>query len=200
MEAPEIPPTENTTAPPPPIRTSYTDRLQGTLSLQPGSFRSIAADPSTLQSVFTALLGIALIGSLGTLVLTLTIVYPLLVLAGVTLSFVCSRFVAARLLASQIPSDELPSYPNWILAQYFVLAPWAIGVVPIVGSFVAIVYSMVLEVYSITDITGCSTGQAIVILLLSLVLPFVVGTALAVIFGAGILGMLGLGALPFLGQ
>lgn len=150
--------------------------------------------------MFTALIGIALIGSLWTLVLTLTIVYPILALAAVTLSFVCSRFVAAKALASQFPPDVMPSYPNWIRAQYFVLAPWAFGVVPIVGTFVAIVYSLVFQVYSIADITGCSTGQAIVILLLSLVLPFVLGTAVIMIFGAGLLGIFGLSALPFLAQ
>ncbi len=194
------PPSEATTSPAPPASPSYSERLLASLTLKPDSFRSIAANPSTLQSVLTAIIGIALIGSFGTLVLTLTIVYPIFVLAGVTLSFVCSRFVAAKVLANQFPPDAMPSYPNWIRAQYFVLAPWAIGVVPIVGSFVALVYSLVLVVFSITDITGCSTGQAIVILLLSLVLPFVLGTVLTVIFGAGILGMLGVSALPFLAQ
>lgn len=48
MEAPMNPPSEDTTSPVAPTSHSYTERLLACLTLKPDSYRSIAANPSTL--------------------------------------------------------------------------------------------------------------------------------------------------------
>lgn len=170
------------------------ERLVAVLSLTPGAFRQIAEAPRTLQSVVVALLGIALVGSVATLGAFLTLVYPVVVLAWITLQSVLSRLLTQLFVAGQPPAGGLPSYPDWIRAQYFTVSPWIFGVVPLVGTF-AWLYSIVLEVRSIMDMGGCSAGRGIVIYLLTgvvraLLLGLVVG-----VFGAGILSIFALDSL-----
>ncbi len=163
------------------------ERLVAVLSLTPGAFRHIAEAPRTFQSVLVALLGIALVGSVVTLGVFLTLLYPLVVLAWLTFHCVLSRLFT-QLFVKEAPAGRLPSYPDWIRSQYFTLSPWIFGIVPLVGTF-AWIYSIVLEVRSIMDMGGCSPGRAIVVLLAtSLVRVLLFGLAVAV-FGVGILSI-----------
>ena len=48
---------------------------------------------------------------------------------------------------------------------------------------------------SFKDMSDCTTGEAVVILLGTFVLPFIIGIIASAIFGVGLFGLLGLGAL-----
>ena len=168
------------------------ERVIAVLSLRQGSFRSIAEAPSTWQSLIVALLGFALVGSVGTLALMLTVIYPVVALLDLVLSGYISRFVASMVLG-QARAQSLPPYPNWVRAHMFTAAPLMLGVVPLVG-LIAVPYQWVCKVVSFKDISGCSTGEGVVILLVTFVLPFLAGIIASVVFGVGILGLLGLGA------
>ena len=140
-----------------------------------------------------ALLGFALVGSVGTLAMMLLVIYPVVALFELVLSGYISRFVASMVLG-QARAQGLPPYPNWIRAHMFTAAPLALGVVPLLG-LVAVPYQWVLKVFSFKDMSGCSTGEGVVILLGTFVLPFLVGVIVSTVFGVGLLGLLGLGAL-----
>ncbi len=170
------------------------ERLVAVLSLTPGAFRQIAEAPRTLQSVVVALLGIALVGSVATLGAFLTLVYPVVVLAWITLQSVLSRLLTQLFVAGQMPAGGLPSYPDWIRSQYFTLSPWIFGLVPLVGTF-AWIYSIVLEVRSIMDMGGCSAGRGIVIYLVTGVVRASLFGLIVGIFGAGILSIFALDSL-----
>lgn len=169
------------------------ERAIAVLSFRPGSFRSIAENPRTLQSVLVALIGFALVGSLGTFFLMFTLIYPVLALVDLALSGYISRFVAA-MVVGQDRAQGLPTYPDWVRAHMFTAAPLVLGVVPLVGFF-AVLYQLILKVFSFRDMTGCSTGAAVVILLATFILPLIGGIIASVVFGIGVMGLLGLSGL-----
>ena len=169
------------------------ERAIAVLSLRPGSFRSIAAAPSTSQSLTVALIGFALAGSVGTVALMLTLVYPIALLLELVLSGYISRFVASMVLG-EARAQSLPPYADWVRAHMFTAAPLVLGVVPLLG-FVAIPYQWVLKVFSFKDMSDCSTGEGVVILLVTFVLPFLAGIIASAVFGVGLLGLVGIGAL-----
>ena len=173
------------------------ERLMAVLTLKPRAFDSIAKNPSTLQSLLVALFGIALVGSVFTAAAMLTVVYPVVTVVGLAIRASICRFVAGKFLQGQLSAQELPPYWDWIRAQFFATAPLAIGIVPIFGlmQICGAVYSLILEVHAFKDMSGCSTGQAVVILLISLVFVVLVGIGAVVFFGAGIWGLIGLGSL-----
>lgn len=169
------------------------ERATAVLAFRQGSFRSIAEAPRTLQSVLVALIGFALVGSVGTFFLMLTVIYPIFALMDLVLSGYVSRFVAAWVVG-QDRAQGLPTYPDWVRAHMFTATPLVLGVVPLVGFF-AVLYQLILKVFSFKDMTGCSTGKAVVILLVTFILPLIAGITASVVFGIGVMGLLGLGGL-----
>ena len=163
------------------------------MAFRQGSFRSIADAPSTLQSVIVALIGYALVGSVNTLFMMFVLVYPVVALLELVLSGYISRFVATKVLG-QARAQGLPPCPNWARAYMFTTAPLVLGAV--VGFF-WVIYALVLRVFSFKDMSGCTTGEAVVILLSTLVLPFIIVIIASTIFGVGLAGLLGLGALAW---
>lgn len=178
----------------PALGPGFGERLVAVLSLKPGAFRQIAEAPRTSQSLLVALLGIALVGSVATLGAFLTIVYPVAILAWITLNSALSRLLTGLFVAGQPPAGGLASYPDWIRAQYFTVSPWIFGVVPLVGT-VTWFYSIVLEVRSIMDMGGCSAGKGIVIFLLTGVVRALLFGIIVAVFGFGILSMFALDSL-----
>lgn len=189
-ENPDPPAGAASTPAAPAVGRGLRERLVAVLSLTPGAFRQIAEAPRTVQSLVVALLGIAFVGSVATLGAFLTLVYPLVALAWITLHSVLSRFLT-QLLGRQPPAEALPSTPDWVRSQYFTVSPWIFGLVPLVGTF-AWIYSMVLEVRSIMDMAGCSAGRGIVIFLAASVVRVVLFGVAVAVFGVGILRMFAL--------
>ena len=169
------------------------ERVIAVMAFRQGSFREIARAPRTLQSVIVALIGYALVGSVGTLFAMLVLIYPVVVLLELVLSGYVARFVAAKVVGPA-RSGDLPAYPDWVRAYMFTAAPLALGIVPLLG-FVGIIYQLVLRVFSFKDMSAGTTGEAVVILLGSLVVGFLIGVIASLVFGAGLMGLLGLGAL-----
>lgn len=169
------------------------DRVIAVMAFREGSFRSIAKAPSTAQSVVVALIGYALVGSFGTAVAMLTLIYPAVVLLELVASGCIARFVAAKVIGPARAAD-LPESRDWVRAYMFTPAPLVLGIVPLLG-FVGILYQLVLRVFSFKDMSGGTIGEAVVILLGSLVVAFVMGIAATMLFGVGLFGLFGLGAL-----
>ena len=160
------------------------------LALRQGSFLSIAASPSTWQSLVVALIGIALSVSFWSLLAMILVFPPVLALLALVVSGLISRYVTSKMLG-HARAQGLPSYRDWVRAYMFTATPLIFGILPIVGTIVAVPYFLVLEVFSFKDMSGCSTGEGVVILLVSWALPLIVVLILWVIVGATLLGLLG---------
>ena len=189
-----LPDPPTTQAPADPPGSKLLERVTATMQLQAGSFRAIADFPNTLQSLLVFLIGYALAGSLGTLIATFLVIYPLFGLVLVVFHACVCRFVTGRAIGEAL-AYGLPSYPDWIRAQMFTAAPLVFGIVPFVGGFVGGIWCLVLQVFAIKDMSGCTTGKAVLILLIAVVLPLIV---LALAFFFGLAGLLGLGSLASL--
>lgn len=167
---PDPPTTEVPAAPP---GSKLLERVTAVMSLKPGSFRAIADFPETRQSLLVFLIGFALAGSLGTLVATFLVIYPLVGLVSVVFHACVCRFLTGRALG-EADAYGLPSYPDWVRAQMFAAAPLVFGIVPLLGGFVGGIYCLVLHVFAIKDMSGCTTDKAVLIVLIAAVVPAIV--------------------------
>ena len=90
-------------------------------------------------------------------------------------------------LFSRLFANEVPAYPNWFRILLFTSAPTALGIVPIVGALVGSVYTIVLHVGAIRDLARITTGAAIVVWLIAVLLPMILIVAAALTFGLSVL-------------
>lgn len=168
---------------------SLWDRLLRVLKLEPGVSEEIAADESaTLQAVVVL--------SLASVVSALLVLGPAALLA-IPFALVGNAiaagivFLVMRAFAAK-PPDYLPLFR--VLG--FAFAPNALGLIPFLGSLAGLVYSAVLSVVAIRDLGRLSTGEAIIVYALSVVIPFfVLGSLIVALVGISLLGLLGFGAL-----
>ena len=168
---------------------SLWDRLLRVLKLEPGTFEEIASDErATLQAVLV----IALASAVSTLLLlgpAILVVVPfVLIVAAINAGIV---FLVMLLFAA-----KSPGYLPVFRALGFAFAPAALGIVPFLGTFAGFVYSAVLGVVAIRELGRISTGEAVIVYVLSVVVPmFVFAFLVVALVGASLLGLLGLGAL-----
>ena len=168
---------------------SLWDRLLRVLKLEPGVSEEIAADESaTLQAV---------------VVLSLTsVVSALLVLGPVALVAIPFALVGNAIAAGIVFlvmrafAQQPPDYMPLFRVLGFAFAPNALGLIPFLGSLAGLVYSAVLSVVAIRDLGRLSTGEAVIVYLLSVVIPFFVfGFLIFALVGMSLLAALGFGAL-----
>lgn len=151
-------------------------RVLAMLKLEPGIAEEIGRDPeSTKQGLAVAAVANA-VASLLALPL-LPIVVPLAV--GMT-----AIAAKAYSLIALLFTDDVPPYSHWLRAMLFASAPGALGIVPFVGTFVGGVYSVVLQIVAIRDLARISTGTAIVVWVILILIGTVLVAAVALLFAA----------------
>ena len=152
------------------------NRVVAMLKLEPGIAEEIGRDPeSTKQGLAVAAVANA-VASLLALPL-LPIVVPLAV--GMT-----AIAAKAYSLIALLFTDEVPPYSHWLRAMLFASAPGAFGIVPFVGTFVGGVYSVVLQIVAIRDLARISTGTAIVVWVILVLIGTVLAAAVVLLFAA----------------
>ena len=152
------------------------NRVVAMLKLEPGIVEEIGRDPeSTKQGLAVAAVANA-VASLLALPL-LPIVVPLAV--GMT-----AIAAKAYSLIALLFTDEVPPYSHWLRAMLFASAPGAFGIVPFVGTFVGGVYSVVLQIVAIRDLARISTGTAIVVWGILVLIGTVLAAAVVLLFAA----------------
>ena len=151
-------------------------RVLAMLKLEPGIAEEIGRDPeSTKQGLAVAAVANA-VASLLALPL-LPIVVPLAV--GMT-----AIAAKAYSLIALLFTDDVPPYSHWLRAMLFASAPGALGIVPFVGTFVGGVYSVFLQIVAIRDLARISTGTAIVVWVILILIGTVLVAAVALLFAA----------------
>ena len=152
------------------------NRVVAMLKLEPGIAEEIGRDPeSTKQGLAVAAVANA-VASLLALPL-LPIVVPLAV--GMT-----AIAAKAYSLIALLFTDEVPPYSHWLRAMLFASAPGAFGIVPFVGTFVGGVCSVVLQIVAIRDLARISTGTAIVVWGILVLIGTVLAAAVVLLFAA----------------
>lgn len=163
---------------------SLWDRMLRVLKLESGVFAEIAADPqATSQAVIAIALAYALC-LLKTGPLLLISVPAALVGIAVTAGIV--SFVA-RFFA-----DEPPRYAPLFRVLGYASIPAALGLVPLLGDLVAAVYIIVLGVVAIREACRISTGQAVLVFVIAVVLPWIVFATALITVGVLAIGHFGL--------
>ena len=165
--------------------TSVWARALAMLKLEPGISEEIANDPGATKQAFVVfVIAQALAG--GVLLVPVSLLLLPLSLAATAIIILLVSLVA------RLFSTAVPPYSHWFRALLFSTSPYALGVIPFIGSFVGIVYSIVLQIVVIRDLPRISTGQAVVTWLIAILLPFAALVAVA-IAGLSLLGGIGLG-------
>ena len=168
---------------------SLWDRLLRVLKLEPGVSEEIATDANaTLQAVVVL--------SLASVVAALLVLGPVALLA-IPFALVGNAIAAGIVfLVMRAFAAKPPDYMSLFRVLGFAFAPNALGLIPFLGSLAGFVYSAVLSVVAIRDLGRLSTGEAVIVYALSVVIPFfVLGSLIVALVGISLLGLLGFGAL-----
>ena len=165
--------------------TSVWARALAMLKLEPGISEEIANDPGATKQAFAVFaISQALAG--GVLLVPVSLLFLPVSLAATAIIILLVSLVA------RLFSTDVPPYSHWFRALLFSTSPYALGVIPFIGSFVGIVYSIVLQIVVIRDLPRISTGQAVGAWLIAILLPLAALVAV-VIAGFSLLGGIGLG-------
>lgn len=165
--------------------TSVWERTLAMLKLEPGISEEIASDPgATKQALVVFVIAHSL--SAGVLLVPFSLLFLPLSLAGAAIVILLASLVS-RLFAT-----DVPPYSHWFRALLFSTSPYALGVIPLVGSVVGLVYSIVLQIVVIRDLPRISTGQAVAAWLMAILLPLAALAAVTIV-GFSLLGGIGLG-------
>lgn len=165
--------------------TSVWERTLAMLKLEPGISEEIASDPgATKQALVVFVIAQSL--SAGVLLVPFSLLFLPLSLAGAAIVILLASLVS-RLFAT-----DVPPYSHWFRALLFSTSPYALGVIPLVGSVVGLVYSIVLQIVVIRDLPRISTGQAVAAWLMAILLPLAALAAVTIV-GFSLLGGIGLG-------
>ena len=167
--------------------TSIWARVLAMLKLEPGISEEIASDRG---ANWQALVVFVIAQSLSTgpvLALLALLFVPITLPAAAIMILLAS-------LVSRLFATEVPPYSHWFRAMLFASAPYALGVIPVIGWVTGIIYALVLQIVVIRDLARIPTGQALGTWLIAILVPTVILTILAVL-GISLLGGFGLGLL-----
>ena len=150
-------------------RASLWDRIVSVLKIEDGVFSEIASDGgATLQAILVFAVA-STVGSLwsGPFLLITVPIALVFVLVGAAIYSLISRLFAS----------EVAPLAGWIRALLFTSIPSSLGIVPIVGSFVGGIYTLILQIVVIRELARVSTGKAVAVWLITVlvvVLPVIV--------------------------
>ncbi len=186
----------------PPARSAW-NRVIAVLRFEPGIFREIAQD-SRATGQACVVFGVAvLLSCLWTLpIVPIAWLFGFLGLAMMTGLFM----LLARMFVGAPPSDgaadshelredrrdDMPPYSGWLRAILFASAPAAFGVVPLVGTFIGAIYNLILQIVAIRELSGISTGAAVMAWIIAVLVPGILLVVSIMIFGFSILAIFGL--------
>ena len=144
-------------------------RVVAMLKLESGVSDEIASDPNSTKQGFVVLVAANAAACLFFLPLVVVVIPLSILFVAVNAGLFC--------LISRLFAHEVPPYSYWFRALLFTTAPSAVGIVPILGSLVGGIYVVVLNVVVIRDLARITTGTAIIVWLIAVLLPLILITA-----------------------
>ena len=172
-------------APPPRPPSSFLERVKRVFNFETGVYPEVAGDGlATLEAIMVVVLSSLLAGSFW----NLTLIFFLTVPFALVMTAVSAVLVSA---AAKLFNRESPGFAPWFRALGFAQAPLALGLIPLLGSFVGLVYWIAASIAAIHRVARVPVGQAILTWVLALMLPLLFLLFLALLFGGlAVLGTL----------
>ena len=160
----------------PGAESSFFGRVKRVFNFETGVYPEVAGNgQATLEAIVVVALATLFFGSFWSLfIFFLTVPLALALTAGsaglVTLS--------ARLF-----NQDSPGFAPWFRALAFAQAPLSLGIIPLVGSFIAMVYCIATSIAAIHRVAGLPVGLAILTWVIAWLLPVAFLLFLAFVFG-----------------
>lgn len=160
----------------PGTESSFFDRVKRVFNFEISVYPEVAGNTeATLEAIVVVALATLLFGSFWSLFVFFITVPLALALTAVAAGLVT---VSARLF-----DQESPGFAAWFRALAFALAPLSLGIVPLVGSFIAMVYCIATSIAAIHGVARLPVGVAIRTWVLAWLLPLAFLLLLAFVFG-----------------
>ena len=169
-------------APPP---SSFLERVKRVFNFETSVYSEVAGDGlATLEAIMVVVLSSLLAGGFWNLTLIFFFTVPFALLITAVSAVLVS--VAARLF-----NPDSPGFAPWFRALGFAQAPLALGLIPLLGSLVGLVYWIATSIAAIHRVARIPVGQAILTWVLALMLPLLFLLFLVLLFGGlAVLGTL----------
>ena len=173
--APPAPPAAGAGAPPG-AESSFFSRVKRVFNFEIGVYPEVAGNAqATLEAIVVVALATLFFGSFWSLFLFFITVPLALALTALSAGLVT--------LSARLFSKESPGFAAWFRALAFAQAPLSLGIVPLVGSFIAMVYCIATSVAAIHSVARLPVGVAILTWVIAWLLPLAFLLFLAFVFG-----------------
>ena len=172
--APSPPPATAVAAAAPP--SSFFERVKRVFNFETGVYPEVAADgQAAIQAIVVIVVATLFAGSIWSLfIFFITVPFAL---AATALSAGLVSFSASLF------NKESPGFAAWFRALGFAEAPLALGILPLIGSFIGLVYWIATSVAAIHRVARVPVGVAILVWVLAWLLPLLFLAFLAFLFG-----------------
>ncbi len=160
----------------PGAESSFFSRVKRVFNFEIGVYPEVAGNAqATLEAIVVVALATLFFGSFWSL-FVFFITVPL-ALAATALS------AGLVTLSARLFNKESPGFAAWFRALAFAQAPLSLGIVPLVGSFIAMVYCIATSVAAIHSVARLPVGVAILTWVIAWLLPLAFLLFLAFVFG-----------------
>ena len=160
----------------PGAESSFFNRVKRVFNFEIGVYPEVAGNgQATLEAIVVVALATLLFGSFWSLFLFFITVPLALTGAAVSAGLVT--------LSARLFNQEAPGFAAWFRALAFAQAPLSLGIVPLVGSFVAMVYVIATSIAAIHSVARLPVGVAILTWVIAMLLPLAFLLFLAFVFG-----------------
>ena len=158
-------------------------RIERVVKLDKSVFKEIRDDKNALGQALVVLLVAAILGSIWSIISTLGVFLVIIVIAAPIGWVIWTGIlhIIAKLFGGKA------TYTGYLKVMGYAEAPMALGVIPIVGSMVGGLWSLVLAVYATKDAQEISMGKAIAVIMI----PVAIVVILSLLFSMLMMGMLG---------
>ena len=160
----------------PGAESSFFSRVKRVFNFEIGVYPEVAGNAqATLEAIVVVALATLLFGSFWSL-LVFFVTVPL-ALAATALS------AGLVTLSARLFNKDSPGFAAWFRALAFAQAPLSLGIVPLVGSFIAMVYCIATSIAAIHSVARLPVGVAILTWVIAWLLPLAFLLFLAFVFG-----------------
>ena len=160
----------------PGAESSFFSRIKRVFNFETAVYAEVAGNgQATLEAIVVVALAILFFGSFWSLFLFFITVPLALALTAVSAGLVT--------LSARLFNNESPGFAAWFRALAFAQAPLSLGIVPLVGSSIAMVYVIATSIAAIHSVARLPVGVAILTWVIAMLLPLAALLLLAFVFG-----------------
>ena len=160
----------------PGAESSFFGRVKRVFNFETGVYPEVAGNgQATLEAIVVVALATLFFGSIWSL-----FVFFLTVPLALALTAVSAGLVT---LSARLFNQDSPGFAPWFRALAFAQAPLSLGIIPLVGSFIAMVYCIATSIAAIHRVARLPVGLAILTWVIAWLLPAAFLLSLAFVFG-----------------